>query len=469
MKSTVKIVAVALYYLVLTLLFSFIFNCFYMMLQNEVINTNVFSITFSSFLIFILWKNIYSFNFHYYLEHLKTTITKSIVWSLIFTLILDYLYFSFIEKSFMISHLRFDFLIYIVGVVSFVALFHKLQFLWIKSLGNLGYFHRKVLVVGDLNDVELGHHFKDNWNSREYSGNLILSDDDIYFGKNKYNNEKISSYKDLIYKENIGEVIFFIDNTSHTLDSISEIKSFLKSNGITYTVYKNGNKKIRNFITNKEFIVESFDVFRNSLKAITVKRLISIILSLSCIILGFPIWLLLGILIKSYDGGSIFYVSKRVGKNGKVFNFYKFRTMVMDAEKQKKKLLKFNMRNDGPLFKMKDDPRITPIGKILRKFSLDEFPQMINILKGEMCFIGPRPHLPSEVESYSPRDYLRLECIPGLSCLPQLLGRNSIGFRDWVELDLEYRLKWNFAMDIKIFVKTIFIVISPLFTKNGGD
>jgi hypothetical protein len=136
--------------------------------------------------------------------------------------------------------------------------------------------------------------------------------------------------------------------------------------------------------------------------------------------------------------------------------------MVKNAESLKKDLVQFNERADGPLFKMKDDPRVTKIGKFLRKTSLDEVPQLLNVLKGEMSFIGPRPQLPEEVVEYSDRDYLRLECIPGISCLPQVYGRDTLNFRDWIELDLQYRKDWSLKMDIQVLLKTIKIVIRPL-------
>ena len=135
---------------------------------------------------------------------------------------------------------------------------------------------------------------------------------------------------------------------------------------------------------------------------------------------------------------------------------------VLNIEALKEGLKKHNERPDGPLFKMQNDPRVLPVGRFLRDHSLDELPQLWNVLRGDMSLIGPRPHLPDEVIEYSTYDYLRLECIPGISCLPQIRGRNEIGFREWVDLDLEYRKNWSLGYDFKILFKTILVVLAPV-------
>ena len=143
--------------------------------------------------------------------------------------------------------------------------------------------------------------------------------------------------------------------------------------------------------------------------------------------------------------------------------------MVIDAEKRKKELLQYNERSDGPLFKMRDDPRITKVGRILRKYSLDEVPQLVNVLKGDLSIVGPRPHLPEEVAAYMGTDYLRLECMPGIVCLPQVNGRNSLSFREWVDYDLKYRHNWSNILDVKIMVQAVRVMLEPLVArKNPG-
>jgi exopolysaccharide biosynthesis polyprenyl glycosylphosphotransferase len=153
----------------------------------------------------------------------------------------------------------------------------------------------------------------------------------------------------------------------------------------------------------------------------------------------------------------IIYRSKRVGKNGEDFWCYKFRTMVPEAEKLKKQLLKHNERSGGILFKMKDDPRITKIGTKLRRYSLDELPQLLNIMKGDMSLIGPRPHLPEEVAKYSETEQYLLTIKPGLSGLAQINGHNNLSFSDEMKYELYYLKNWNFWLDLRIFFQTLFI------------
>jgi exopolysaccharide biosynthesis polyprenyl glycosylphosphotransferase len=153
----------------------------------------------------------------------------------------------------------------------------------------------------------------------------------------------------------------------------------------------------------------------------------------------------------------IIYRSKRVGKNGQIFWCYKFRTMVPDAEALKAQLMKQNERAGGVLFKMKDDPRVTKIGKILRRYSLDELPQLWNIFRGDMSLIGPRPHLPEEVAKYSDTERYLLTIKPGLSGLAQVNGHNQLSFSEDMKYELYYLKNWNFGLDIRIFFQTLLI------------
>ena len=184
------------------------------------------------------------------------------------------------------------------------------------------------------------------------------------------------------------------------------------------------------------------------------KRLLDILGSLLGIICLSPIFLITAIAIKLESKGSIIFKQKRVGLNGKEFEMYKIRSMVIDAEKIKP-LLEENNEMSGPMFKMKNDPRITKVGKFIRKTSIDELPQLINILKGDMSLVGPRPSLPKEVEQFESWMKRRLEVKPGLTCYWQVSGRNSIGFEDWMKLDIKYVEERNFWIDIKLIFKTV--------------
>jgi exopolysaccharide biosynthesis polyprenyl glycosylphosphotransferase len=171
-------------------------------------------------------------------------------------------------------------------------------------------------------------------------------------------------------------------------------------------------------------------------------------------------WLygLIALAVKLSSRGPIFFRQTRVGLNGRRFTFYKFRSMVPDAEARRAELIHLN-EMDGPVFKIKRDPRITRVGRFLRKFSLDELPQMWNVLRGDMSLVGPRPPIPSEVESYEGWQRRRFSVKPGLTCLWQVSGRNEIGFRRWMELDLEYIDTWSLALDLKILLKTVPVVM----------
>jgi exopolysaccharide biosynthesis polyprenyl glycosylphosphotransferase len=179
-------------------------------------------------------------------------------------------------------------------------------------------------------------------------------------------------------------------------------------------------------------------------------------------LISIPFAIAAAIAIKIDDGGPIFFKQTRSGKNGKPFTIYKFRTMMRNAEKMKKKLESQNEMS-GPVFKMKKDPRITRVGSFLRRTSIDELPQFLNILKGDMSLVGPRPPLPKEVAKYDRWQRRKLAVKPGLTCLWQVNGRNEVDFEDWMKLDLEYIDNWSLWLDTKILIKTV-----PTVLKGNG-
>lgn len=187
------------------------------------------------------------------------------------------------------------------------------------------------------------------------------------------------------------------------------------------------------------------------------KRVLDFIAALLGLILLSPIFLIVSILIKLESEGEVIFSQTRIGLNGKEFKMYKFRSMVKNAEELKAKLAAQNEMS-GPMFKMKDDPRVTKVGKFIRKTSIDELPQLINVLKGDMSLVGPRPSLPKEVEKFEPWMLQRLEVKPGLTCYWQVSGRNNIDFEDWMKLDLQYVEDRNFLLDLKLIFKTFFVL-----------
>ncbi len=187
------------------------------------------------------------------------------------------------------------------------------------------------------------------------------------------------------------------------------------------------------------------------------KRVMDILVSSIALILFAPIILITCLLVKLYDGGPAFFNQARVGRNGRLIKFYKIRSMRADAESVKHKLLHLSDA-EGSAFKMKQDPRITPIGRFIRKYSIDEMPQLYLVLIGEMSIVGPRPHLPGEVASYSPSQRDRLMVKPGLLCLREISGRSHLTFQEWVDLDLQYVRSRSLWLDIKIFMRAIWTV-----------
>lgn len=185
-----------------------------------------------------------------------------------------------------------------------------------------------------------------------------------------------------------------------------------------------------------------------------LKRFFDLFFSSLAIILLIPIFLVTVIAIKIDSLGPAIYSQQRAGKNVKIFKMYKFRSMCVDADELLKDLQDQNEK-DGPVFKIANDPRVTKVGRVIRKISIDELPQLINILKGDMSIVGPRPPLLSEVEQYTPYQMQRLAVKPGLSCYWQISGRSDVSFEEWVELDLKYIKERSLWTDLKIILKTV--------------
>jgi exopolysaccharide biosynthesis polyprenyl glycosylphosphotransferase len=218
-------------------------------------------------------------------------------------------------------------------------------------------------------------------------------------------------------------------------------------------------------VTVDDFLGKPLLIFRTTPELtwqLVCKRLIDVAGSIiGLVILGPLVMLPAAIIIKLTSPGPILFGQKRSGLHGRLFTMYKFRSMVNNAEMMKAELAAYNEMS-GPVFKMKDDPRVTPFGRFLRKTSIDEFPQLWNVLLGDMSLVGPRPPIPSEVQLYDPWHRRRLSMKPGLTCLWQIGGRNKIGFDQWMKLDLQYIDNWSLWLDFKILLRTIPVVLSGL-------
>jgi len=186
-----------------------------------------------------------------------------------------------------------------------------------------------------------------------------------------------------------------------------------------------------------------------------LKRALDIAVSLALLLALAPLFLAVAALIELTDGGPVLFWQTRVGRWGREFSFPKFRSMVVDAEARKDSLLQENHHGNSVTFKMKRDPRVTWIGRIIRKLSIDELPQLWNVLRGDMSLVGPRPPVPKEVAEYTLEDRRRLDATPGLTCIWQISGRGDIPFPEQVRLDVEYIESQSLWLDVKLLVKTV--------------
>jgi len=229
---------------------------------------------------------------------------------------------------------------------------------------------------------------------------------------------------------------------------LSLIADWLKPN-IAKTV-------VRNFLDSP---VITYTSTPTAVGQLIMKEIFDRILSALLLIFSSPVFLLISVSIKVTSPGAAIFQQTRAGLNGRNFQMLKFRTMIKNAEAMKEKLEGQN-EMDGPVFKIKDDPRVTKVGKFLRKTSLDELPQLINVVRGEMSLVGPRPPVPQEVSQYERWQRRRLSMKPGITCFWQISGRNEVTFEDWMTLDLKYIDNWSFGLDLIILIKTIPIVLT---------
>jgi len=264
----------------------------------------------------------------------------------------------------------------------------------------------------------------------------------------------------ILHKHVIDEIMFFVPTL--WLDRIEDVIRTCEVEGIKVNVsaefmYRQyGDIKLNKL---HKIPLITFDRVSEKFELLFIKQLIDIVISFIAFVVLIPLYIVIAILIKATSPGPVFYYQERYGLNGRRFKLIKFRTMVVDAEKQREALLSKN-EMIGPAFKLTNDPRVTAIGNLLRKASLDELPQIWNILRGEMSLVGPRPPIPAEVEQYDDWHRRRIRMRPGLTCLWQISGRNKIkDFNNWVKLDLEYIDQWSLWLDLKILFKTIPIVL----------
>jgi len=325
-----------------------------------------------------------------------------------------------------------------------------------------GFFNKKIVIIGTGNIAE---QFITLVDSHEIWGVDIIGLVDINISTNddkKFGYKIIGAlknFKDILYNQPIDEVICAVPMKK--LPHIQYVLEICEEIGVTTRIISTffnlvlAKSKIEQFNGLPILTYTTTPTFRFQL---LVKRVFDILFSLANLIIFAPFLFLIAISIKMTSPGNVLFRQERCGLNGRKFYMLKFRTMVENAEELKVKLANKN-EVDGPIFKIRNDPRITPLGRFLRRTSLDEMPQFINVLKGEMSIVGPRPPVPKEVDNYKPWQRRRLSLRPGLTCIWQVTGRSYIGFEDWMKLDLEYIDNWSVLLDFKLILKTIPAVI----------
>jgi exopolysaccharide biosynthesis polyprenyl glycosylphosphotransferase len=262
------------------------------------------------------------------------------------------------------------------------------------------------------------------------------------------------------FPEPVDEIVFAV--TRKKLDEMKQMFILCEELGVRARVAMNffQNRLARIEVEELEGIpFLTFTTTPSNETQLAFKRVLDVAISMLLLLLSLPAIAFAALLIKLTSGGSVFFKQERVGLNGRPFTLYKFRTMIEDAHARRDELNHLNEMT-GPVFKVKTDPRVTSIGRVLRRFSLDELPQLWNVLKGDMSLVGPRPPIPEEVRSYHRWHRRRLSMKPGLTCLWQISGRNNIDFDRWMQLDLQYIDNWSPSLDLKILLRTIPAVLS---------
>jgi exopolysaccharide biosynthesis polyprenyl glycosylphosphotransferase len=374
-----------------------------------------------------------------------------------FALLMGFLFFT---KS--LDQSRTLILIFLLTNFLFLLSFRELVSLLLSYFRKRGYNLKNILIIGTGSPAkEFIDEVKDNpeWGIR-ISG--LLDWEDGLIGKSIHGFPVIGNLRDLpliLKNDHVDYVVFAV--CKRFLNLIEDSLLTCEEMGIPTCVLADffplrfSRKRVGEF-QKKPAIV--FSTAPDSGPCLLLKTALDRLFTFLGIILLSPILLSLSLVVKFTSKGPVFFKQERCGLNGRRFTMYKFRTMVENAD-QIKDLLKEKNEMDGPVFKITDDPRLTKVGRLLRKFSLDELPQLFNVLRGDMSLVGPRPPLQKEVSQYDLWQRRKLSMKPGLTCLWQVNGRNNINFEKWMRMDLEYIDNWSLWLDTKILFKTIPAVI----------
>lgn len=384
------------------------------------------------------------------------TVTKAIIVGTVLVGTITFVFkFEFVSRT----------LIALFVVVNFLML--AVERLLVRALSwfvrRRGYNFRNVVIVGT--GPVAGELCRIIGNYRQWGLRVVgvVTEESLYKGLELEGCQIIGDIRELetlIHNYVVDEVIFAVPGRK--LDEIEDTLLMLEEHGINVRLAANIFPHVIAKVQLEELEtipLLTFTTIPTDPLRLAVKRLFDIVVSLMLIIGAAPVMLAAAIAIWATSKGEVLFRQKRCGLNGRIFTLYKFRSMYKGAEKRLKDLETLN-EMEGPVFKIKDDPRITPVGKFIRKASIDELPQLWNVLKGDMSIVGPRPPIPEEVGKYERWQRRRLSMRPGITCLWQISGRNKIrDFKEWVKLDLQYIDTWSLSLDLKIFLKTVPVVL----------
>src|SRR5450432_1023085 len=338
--------------------------------------------------------------------------------------------------------------------------------LWLRS--TTSWLRRREIPVRPLLIVgigPLGRHtgleIRDQNDHRRVLGHLRFADEAIHDRLAAEVLGTASDLEEVLKKHVVAEVFIAGNGDSHRAEMQNCIR-VLERFGIPFALPACGFRFGRARPEYERAVADGYIHYlcvRHKPVQLAFKRLFDVGASAVALGLISPLMVTVAVLIKFTSRGGILFKQERVGRHGRPFHMLKFRSMVVNAEELKAKLMAMN-EQAGPVFKMKRDPRITPIGRFIRKFSIDELPQLINVLRGEMSLVGPRPPVPSEVAKYEAWQRRRLSVRPGLTCVWQVSGRNEISFEEWMYLDMQYIDHWSLAQDFQLILKTVPVVLT---------
>ncbi len=391
---------------------------------------------------------------------------RQVAWTIVKSMLLTFFVMSAVLYAFKIEHISRLLMVYLFGLTTVLLLMEKIGIIFFfRHLRRNGFNFRNVIVVGTGRRAQKFMMYLDQ--ERELGLNIIglIDEDPARIGQTIRGHKVLGTLEQMpeILRQYVVDFAVFIV-PRNSLSKIEPAINQCETVGVTTSVAVDlFNFQIRHHQENETMCgipMITYESTSVDLAASIIKRAVDILVSAAALLFILPLYLAVAVLIKMTSPGPVHFVQERCGLNGRKFKLYKFRTMCIDAEERLKSLMAYN-EMQGPAFKMKDDPRVTPLGKFLRKFSIDELPQLWNVFFGDMSLVGPRPPLPKEVAQYDLWQQRRLSIRPGITCSWQAGGRNKISsFDQWVRMDLDYIDNWSLLLDLKILFKTIPAVLS---------